>query len=124
MPSEGSEVAADHSATDTPVGAAEASEVEERVEQEVPRTSAEVADARRNWADLSEEELQATVPTADAPSSIDVKEEEETEVAQAQSLGAVYSAIGISEVVADEPVATEEASSSHCSGQDVLQTAT
>ena len=111
MPSEGSEeVAADHSATETtPVGGSEAAGEAEGVEENPPLTVDPVAEDSRNWADLSEVLEESTAPSDQVATAelVPVKEEEQ-ELQEAQSLGAVLSAIGLPEEVADEPVATEE----------------
>eukprot|EP00435_Cladocopium_sp_Y103_P040886 s2774_g11.t1 len=123
MPAESAEeVAADHSATETvtPAGGTEVAAPAEEVDQTDPLPAEPAAEATESWADCSEA-IQAPVPTTETP-SVEVKEEE-IEVEQAQTLGAVLHTIGISEVVADEPVATEVTSSSHLSGQEFLQTA-
>ena len=111
MPSEGSEeVAADHSATETtPVGGSEVAGEAEGVEENPPLTVDPVAEDSRNWADLSEVLEESTAPSDQVATAelVPVKEEEQ-ELQEAQSLGAVLSAIGLPEEVADEPVATEE----------------
>ena len=110
MPSDGSgEVAADHSATEeTPVDGTEAAGEAGSVEQTAPPTVDPVAESSRNWADLSEV-LESTALSGEATAAgfVQVKEEEQ-ELQEAQSLGAVLSTIGLPEEVADEPVATEE----------------
>ena len=110
MPSEGSEqVAADYSATsETPVHGDEAAGEAGSVEQTAPSTADPVAEGSRNWADLSEV-FGSTAPSDQVATAelVPVKEEEQ-ELQEAQSLGAVLSTIGLPEEVADEPVATEE----------------
>ena len=110
MPSEGSEqVAAEYSATsETPVQGDEAAGEAGSVEQAAPSTADLVAEDSRNWADLSEvsgaTETSDQVVTAEL---VPVKEEEQ-ELQEAQSLGAVLSTIGLPEEVVDELVATED----------------
>ena len=109
MPSDGSEeVAADYSATETPAEGTEAAGEAGSVEQTAPSTADPVAEDSRNWADLSEV-FEATAPSDQVATAelVPVKEEEQ-ELQEAQSLGAVLSTIGLPEEVADEPVATEE----------------
>ena len=111
MPSEGSEeVAADHSVTETtPVGGSEAAGEAEGVEENPPLTVDPVAEDSRNWADLSEVLEESTAPSDQVATAelVPVKEEEQ-ELQDAQSLGAVLSTIGLPEEVVDEPVATED----------------
>ena len=109
MPSDGSEeVAADYSVTETPAEGTEAAGEAGSVEQTAPSTADPVAEDSRNWADLSEvfESTAASDQVATAE-LVPVKEEEQ-ELQEAQSLGAILSTIGLPEEVADEPVATEE----------------
>ena len=108
MPSEGSDQVADELVvtTETLAGGTEASVTAEDVEQPAPLTVGLVAEVSASWADLSEvsgtPEPSETAATAEL---IPVKEEEQ-ELQDAQSLGAILSVIGVPEVVADEPVAT------------------
>eukprot|EP00435_Cladocopium_sp_Y103_P008412 s1275_g2.t1 len=87
---------------------------------ETPGEGAEVAataeEAIQSWADASEEVPAPELTSAD----IDVEVKDEEAAAQ-ESLDRVLQTIGISEEVADEPVATEAASSSHLSGLEFLQ---
>ena len=102
MPAEGSdEVADDYVATETPADGSEVAGEAEGVEENLPPTAEPVAEESRNWADLSEGSL-APAPSEE-PALTQVKEE----VQEAESLNAVLSAIGVPEVVADDPVATE-----------------
>ena len=102
MPAEGSdEVADDYVATETPADGSEAAGEAEGVEENLPSTVEPVAEESRNWADLSEGS------TAPAPSGELELTQVKEEVQEAESLNAVLSAIGVPEVVADEPVATE-----------------
>ena len=110
MPSDGSdEVADDLVATGTPVDGTEAAGEAEGVEEDPPLTVDPVAEESRNWADLSEVLEDSTAFSGEATTAgfVQVKEEEQ-ELQEAQSLGAVLSTIGLPEEVADEPVATEE----------------
>ena len=110
MPSDGwEEVAADISATqETPAEEFEAAGEAGSVEQSAPSTVDPVAEGSRSWADLSEV-LDPTAASGDVETAelISVKEEEQ-ELQEAQSLGAVLSTIGLPEEVVDEDVATEE----------------
>ena len=110
MPSDGwEEVAADISATqETPAEEFEAAGEAGNVEQSAPSTVDPVAEGSRSWADLSEV-LDPTAASGDVETAelISVKEEEQ-ELQEAQSLGAVLSTIGLPEEVVDEHVATEE----------------
>ena len=74
--------------------------------QTAPSTADPVAEGSRNWADLSEV-LESTEPSGEAATAelVQVKEEQQ-ELQEAQSLGAVLSTIGLPEEVVDEPVAT------------------
>ena len=102
MPAEGSdEVADDYVATETPADGSEVAGEAEGVEENLPRTAEPVVEESRNWADLSEGSL-APAPSEE-PALTQVKEE----VQEAESLNAVLSAVGVPEVVADDPVATE-----------------
>ena len=108
MPSGRSEeVAADHSATETPAEGDEAAGEAGSVEQTAPPTVDPVAEGSRNWADLSEVDSTALSGEAASSELVQVKEEP-LELQEAQSLGAVLSTIGLPEEVADEPVATED----------------
>ena len=102
MPTEGSDqVADDYVATETPADGSEVVGEAEGVEENLPPTVEPAAEESRNWADLSEGSL-APAPSTELPLT-QVKEE----VREAESLNAVLCAIGVPEVVADEPVATE-----------------
>ena len=97
------EVAADSSATHTPVGNPEGPALVEEVEQTAPLTTSVGPGGVANWADASEVDS-PELPAA-STSGIQVKEEEQQE---AESLGAVLATIGVPEEVADDPVATED----------------
>ena len=113
MPSEApGEVAADNSATDSiPAAEGEGTVDAERVERNVPPTVEAGTNPIGSWADASEEELQASVPTSSVdPTLVPVKDEvvEEIQIAEALELSRVLATIGNIEEVADEPVATED----------------
>ena len=95
------EVADDYVATETLADGSEAAGETEDVEKNLPPTIDPVAEEPRSWADLSEGST-APVPSGELELT-QVKEE----VQEAESLNAVFSAIGVPEVVADEPVVTE-----------------
>ena len=102
MPTEGSDqVADDYVATETPADGSEVVGEAEGVEENLPPTVEPAAEESRNWADLSEGSL------APAPSTELTLTQVKEEVREAESLNAVLCAIGVPEVVADEPVATE-----------------
>ena len=104
MPSEVSEeVAADSSATHTPVSNPEGPALVEEVEQSAPLTTSVGPEGVANWADASEVDS-PSLPAA-STSATEVKEEEQRE---AESLRAVLETIGVTEEVADDPVATED----------------
>ena len=104
MPSEVSEeVAADASATHTPVSNPEGPALVEEVEQTAPLTTLVGPGGVASWADASEVDS-PELPAA-STSATQVKEEEQQE---AESLGAVLATIGVPEEVADDPVATED----------------
>ena len=107
MPSEASEeVAADSSATHTPVSNPEGPALVEEVEQSAPLTTSVGPEGVANWADASEVDS-PSLPAA-STSATDAKEEEQQE---AESLRAVLETIGVTEEVADDPVATEDTES-------------
>ena len=109
MPSDGSEeVGADYSATETPAEGTEAADEAGSVEQTAPSTADPVAEDSRNWADLSEVFGSTAASDQVATAELVPVKEEEQELQEAQSLGAVLSTIGLPEEVADEPVAMEE----------------
>ena len=119
MPAEGSdEVADDYVATETPADGSEAAGEAEGVEENLPPTVDPVAEEPRSWADLSEGST-APVPSGELELT-QVKEE----VQEAESLNAVLSAIGVPEVVADEPVATEGEFGHSTSDQTFLEAPT
>ena len=104
MPSEASEqVAADSSATHTPVSNPEGPALVEEVEQTAPLTTSVGPEGVASWADASGVDSPALPATS--TSDTQVKEEERQE---AESISAVLEVLGVSEEVADEPVATEE----------------
>ena len=104
MPSEVSEeVAADSSATHTPVSNPEGLALVEEVEQTAPLTTSVGPGGVASWADASEVDS-PELPAA-STSGTQVKEEERQE---AESISAVLGVLGVPEEVADEPVATEE----------------
>ena len=119
MPAEGSdEVADDYVATETPADGSEAAGEAEGVEENLPSTVEPVAEESRNWANLSEGS------TAPAPSGGLELTQVKEEVREAESLNAVLSAIGVPEVVADEPVATEGEFGHSTSDQTFLEVPT
>ena len=104
MPSEVSEeVAADSSATHTPVSNPEGPALVEEVEQSAPLTTSVGPGGVASWADASEVDS-PSLPAA-STSDVQVKEEERQ---GAESLGAVLATLGVTEEVVDELVATED----------------
>ena len=90
--------------SDPSAGDPEAPAIAEEVES-TPLTATAGAEGVTSWADASEE-VPSTEPTGEVQELVPVKEEQE-QLQEAESLGAVLSVIGIPEEVADA-VATEE----------------
>ena len=100
MPSEEpDEVAADSSATHTPVSNTEGPALAEEFEQDAPLTASVGPEVVGSWVDASEVLDSPALPGADSSTDVQVKEE----VQEAESL----EQFGVAEEVVDEPVATE-----------------